>query len=357
MTKKNIKSLFWAVPLLILLCFLLTGCGCKHEWQAASCTAPKTCSLCQTTDGEALGHTWVDATCDSPKTCTGCKITEGEALGHSWVDATCTAPKTCSVCQKTEGDKLDHTLAEATVTKEATCTEKGILTTVCTVCNQTQSTEEIPINNNHTYTSTVTKAATCVQSGIKNLTCTTCNHQTTQSIPATGHKFTGANCSNAGICSVCNATGAKGDHSFVVTYDEGQMHIADTFAAKRIQKCSHCGVEKTEYSCRGNTYDLDAITAELIAYAKSLGFNVVDKDGLGEWKTSKGHTFAMTDMNLVDQGSAWIIKCEKSLIKKLYDDYQLITYNNPSNIYINMTYTQNGALGGGWFNAIIITTF
>ena len=35
----------------------MTGCGCKHEWVDATCTAPKTCSKCQETEGEALGHT------------------------------------------------------------------------------------------------------------------------------------------------------------------------------------------------------------------------------------------------------------------------------------------------------------
>ena len=31
-----------------------------------------------------------------------------EALGHTWVEATCTAPKTCSVCDATEGDVAAH---------------------------------------------------------------------------------------------------------------------------------------------------------------------------------------------------------------------------------------------------------
>ena len=37
--------------------FLLTACGCSHQWAEASCTTPKTCVLCNETDGEALGHT------------------------------------------------------------------------------------------------------------------------------------------------------------------------------------------------------------------------------------------------------------------------------------------------------------
>ena len=62
------------------------------------------CTSC----GEPVGHTFSDATCTSPKTCSVCGKTEGNALGHSWSDATCTAPKTCSVCGATEGSALGH---------------------------------------------------------------------------------------------------------------------------------------------------------------------------------------------------------------------------------------------------------
>lgn len=107
MTKKSIVSVSRVVLLLILMSLLLTGCGCKHEWQAANCETPKTCTLCQLTEGEALGHAWADATCETAKTCSVCNKTEGEALGHKWEDATTEAPKTCSVCQKTEGEKIN----------------------------------------------------------------------------------------------------------------------------------------------------------------------------------------------------------------------------------------------------------
>ncbi len=81
--------------------------GCQHEWVAADCDTPKTCSKCEKTKGEALGHSWVAADCDTPKTCSVCGETEGEALGHSWKDATTEAPKTCENCGETEGEKLD----------------------------------------------------------------------------------------------------------------------------------------------------------------------------------------------------------------------------------------------------------
>ena len=79
-----------------------------HKWTDATCTDPKTCSVCGATEGEALGHSWNEATCTAPKTCSVCGATEGEALGHSWNDATCDTPKTCSVCGETEGEALGH---------------------------------------------------------------------------------------------------------------------------------------------------------------------------------------------------------------------------------------------------------
>ena len=42
-------------------------------------------------------HAWKAATCSEPRTCTICGLTEGEALGHEFMEATCLAPKTCKV--------------------------------------------------------------------------------------------------------------------------------------------------------------------------------------------------------------------------------------------------------------------
>lgn len=58
----------WGALLLVvvLVSGCLTGCGksageeetgCEHEWVDATCTEPKTCSLCSETEGSALGHT------------------------------------------------------------------------------------------------------------------------------------------------------------------------------------------------------------------------------------------------------------------------------------------------------------
>jgi len=128
---------------------------CQHTWTDATCTAPKTCSVCGATEGEALGHSWTDATCTAPKTCSVCGATEGEALGHSWTDATCTAPKTCSVCGATEGEALGHSWTDATCAAPKTCSACGTtegtvgdhtyVEGVCDLCGAVESIPATPV--------------------------------------------------------------------------------------------------------------------------------------------------------------------------------------------------------------------
>lgn len=55
----NKKLLILIGGITIVLVFLIlfsTHIICFHKWQPATCTLPKTCSICERTDGEALGH-------------------------------------------------------------------------------------------------------------------------------------------------------------------------------------------------------------------------------------------------------------------------------------------------------------
>ena len=173
------KKGYLVVLLVLVLILLIAGCGCRHEWLAATCSAPQTCQLCGETEGEALPHTWQEATCAAAKTCTVCAATEGEALPHTWQEASCTVAKTCSVCQTTEGEALGHTWQEATCTTVKTCT----------VC---QATEGEPLG--HTW-----QEATC--SAPK--TCSVC--KATEGETA-DHKWQAATTDAPKTCSVCKKT-------------------------------------------------------------------------------------------------------------------------------------------------------
>ena len=73
---------------------------CTHEWNAATCTTPKTCSVCGATDGEALGHNYVEDIIDATCTATGTATYECSVCGdsyseeipmkpHNYVDGVC----------------------------------------------------------------------------------------------------------------------------------------------------------------------------------------------------------------------------------------------------------------------------
>ena len=96
-----------------------------HIYSEATCTSPKTCSVCEATEGKALGHKWREADCITPKACSVCEATEGEALGHSWKEATCETAKKCSECGKTEGSPMEHNWNNATCTSPKTCSSCG----------------------------------------------------------------------------------------------------------------------------------------------------------------------------------------------------------------------------------------
>ena len=125
-----------ALSLIAILCMalvLLAGCNlqptetpCEHTWADATCTAPKTCSLCGATDGEALGHNAVEVFGQAP---------------------TCTEPGQtnfvyCDVCDKNLSEAqeiapLGHT-EETIAGTPATCTEPGMTDgKKCTVCGVT----------------------------------------------------------------------------------------------------------------------------------------------------------------------------------------------------------------------------
>ncbi len=203
-----------------------------HQWEDATCTAPKTCSVCKITEGEAKGHTEVideavAATCTKPgktegKHCSVCNevlVAQKEipVKGHQWEDATCTAPKTCSVCKITEGEAKGHTevIDEAVA---ATCTKPGKTEGKhCSVCNEViVAQKEIPAKG-HTEAIDEAVASTCTKPGkTEGKHCSVCNEILVEQkeIPAKGHtEVTDAavepTCTEPGKtegkhCSVCN---------------------------------------------------------------------------------------------------------------------------------------------------------
>ena len=92
----------------------------------------------------------VDGSYDEVVYCTVCNAELSrtprtiDALGHTWVDATCTEPKTCSVCSATEGSAMGHDWGDWTVITAATEDAEGTERRVCRNDGSHRQTRAIP---------------------------------------------------------------------------------------------------------------------------------------------------------------------------------------------------------------------
>ncbi len=123
------------------------------------------------------------------------EITEKNATGeavcpdgrHQWEEATCKAPKTCKVCGVTEGGLAEHTPGTWQSTKPASCVEEGEESTVCAVCGETITRKVDKIDHN-VMEWEVVKEATCSEEGEEKGTCAVCGQELTRPIAKVPHE-------------------------------------------------------------------------------------------------------------------------------------------------------------------------
>ena len=167
---------------------------------------------------QALGHDFAPATCTEPKTCkrNNCNTTQGTAIGHkqsvNWISNSSHHWKLCSVC----GDDLK----KASHTPGTSATEHS--PQVCIECNYILVPK---LNHTHTITRIPAQNPTCTKEGnIEHYVCSGCsdyfsdasaNNKITNAesllIPALGHNFSPATCTDPKKCKRDNCNTTEGN--------------------------------------------------------------------------------------------------------------------------------------------------
>ncbi len=110
----------------------------------------------------------------------------------------------CSACNETK-DEAEHSWDTGMITTPATCTEAGLKTYTCSVCSA-KKFEHIDAAG-HDPVSHEAKAPTCTEIGWNAyVTCSRCNYTTYAVLPASGHDWADATCTEPRTCSVCQST-------------------------------------------------------------------------------------------------------------------------------------------------------
>ena len=268
-----------------------------HDWVAATCVAPVTCSECGATkdDVDADNHT-------GNNTIVGKKDATCTEAGYTG-DTVCECGKT--ITQGSSIDALGHTDGETVKENEKapTCTVEGSYDNVvyCTVCNAEQSRETVTVaiddtahawtnacddvcNNNDAHTREITHAygewvettaPGCETEGVKTKTCSECGDIQTETIAAKGHSYnavvTAPTCTAGGYttrtCSVCGDSykdtpvDATGHTEVIDAAVEATCSATGLTEGKHCSVCGTVTVAQTVVEKKAHTEVIDAAVA------------------------------------------------------------------------------------------------
>lgn len=192
------------------------------------------------------------------------------------------------------------------ITKKATCTEDGVLTCICTRCDESY-TEKIPATG-HKYNDVVTEAS-CDKGGYTLHTCANCGDSYKDNfIAPTGHKYTKttvkqASCETDGVnvytCDTC------GDSYSEVIEAKGHVYASEVTKKANCTDdgvityaCANCGDKYTEViKAKGHNYSAE-VTKK--ATCDTDGVKTFTCADCGDVYTEKlealGHTYGISEV-------------------------------------------------------------
>lgn len=253
-------------------------------------------------------------------TCTRCGDTYTEAIpatGHNdivtVVEPTCTAggytEHKCKDCGRVVRSDVTKALGhdyDSKITTKASCTEDGVLTYICTRCDESY-TEKIPATG-HKYNDVVTEAS-CDKGGYTLHTCANCGDSYKDNfIAPTGHKYTKttvkqASCETDGVnvytCDTC------GDSYSEVIKAKGHVYASEVTKKANCTDdgvitytCANCGDKYTEViKAKGHNYSAE-VTKK--ATCDTDGVKTFTCADCGDVYTEKlealGHTYGISEV-------------------------------------------------------------
>ena len=124
---------------------------------------------------------------------------------HFYREATCTEPKTCSICGKEEGSPLGHQYGDWIVVEEPGCLDSGQRERTC-IRDGHKETESIsPLGHSFGDWAVVTEPD-CINEGKKERACKRDGYKESESIAALGHDWQEATYDEPKTCSRCGET-------------------------------------------------------------------------------------------------------------------------------------------------------
>lgn len=200
------------------------------------------------------------------------------------VEATCSdagvITQVCSECNEIisikEVPALGHDYAEEfTVDEAATCTTEGSKSKHCKRCDAKGEVTVIAVTEHKYAAWETTLAAGCVTEGKKERSCESCGHTEEGTIKALGHRYSGefivdksATCTTEGskhnYCVRCNAKGEK-----VIIEPVGHEYEEWEFLV--VADCEHEG--KKEHSCKNCGYK-ETVIVEALGHVFSENFTI-----------------------------------------------------------------------------------